>query len=1347
MRRVVLLVLWIILAFFSWVKDAYAGETIQWEEVWGSTNSGSRGGYNRLSIIWENHWDEYCQKIAVNSDSFIIHALVAQFCCYTFGDLKARIRQADYPYNIVLNNIDLPDPGAMWQFEWVASDTIPIELDGDYLFCVYCESGMGIPCGGEFVIAEDASPAPNESGMRWQEGLGWLYNEPDYMIYVEQKVGVAPNQPPVANAGPDNTVTKGVPFKLDGTHSYDPDDNYDKLSFKWTWTEDGTQYTATMDTPTVAINTVGQFPIVLEVTDPWGLSDTDTVVITVRESSPPNQLPTAYIDTIFENPELVGFPITFRGHGTDSDGSVVAWKWESSIDGRIAEGQGSSCEFQRSNLSIGDHIIYFYVQDDSLEWSTPAKSTLVIADVPQVNFNTRFEWIQPDFTYKITAYVNVVNDVVPIDWIHVYLEDGQGVVLDDYREDADIPAYGTMELTLKRTGSWNWDPLNCCSPIPTGPLEKWFTEAVRVVIQDKHGHEPPQYYAEPPSLTHNEYVPDWKIAGVAAAFRQWTDAVAISAAGAALSWTGLAAVAGAVAEATLLAAAALTCDVAHDPPPADSNYQERVELAFPSLELIPFVAGYGIPALTAATDYATDLLGLFTSLKAYYAAYAKMLGAEIYNNLPYVQVQAKDAIRYGSMAADWYNRLKLSRRIFCQEMLNTITEEDIGAFIDSVATYGLPAEEINTLQGLGFSESEITDIQARIVAMDPAEVMVGFTDSLTDEFNILANLYYNEPFYSVPPSPDPEFAPWETFTWIYLAITSPRDSAAVCSTAVIDGRIVDKDYPVARKDSVQIFIDANLVSNSLPYMWSTTSVQDGWHHIMVQVTDGVFVDFDMIDVLVDNTLPVISTDLTDIDPTIPGIQIRSGTTVSWNIVDPPAGPNGTASGVVGPTDGFITYCELGDTNLIISARDAAGNHTVYSATLTVIPVTEILPTLIYPADDTVLNDNTPTFVWSATVTDGSYTLRYALDSVFTVGVVAITGLTDTTYTVEPLSDTVYYWCVQAIGSQCQHSGYQEHPFKLMIDTKAPGTPALVSPIGGVYLNDSLVVFEWTEVTLLSVGDQDALSTKGVGAPVRYVIEVDTILSFTEPIVDTVATTMDTLKLGEGFYYWRVMAYDLAGNRGNFTNSDSLGVDVTAPNFSLTTMWTDTSFGGPYPVTSVVTDALSGIDSVLLYYRVNNGAWQSTHMVFEDNLYKGEIPEIDTVAKIDYYLWAIDLATNTATDPVGAPTVFYSFNRLGIAEQRIPKPTVFDLYQSTPNPFVSITTIQYQLPIESRVSLRIYDVTGQLVRTLVDTQREPGYYKVVWDGRDDTGRRVTSGIYFYKIRAGPYTATKKLILLR
>ena len=80
------------------------------------------------------------------------------------------------------------------------------------------------------------------------------------------------------------------------------------------------------------------------------------------------------------------------------------------------------------------------------------------------------------------------------------------------------------------------------------------------------------------------------------------------------------------------------------------------------------------------------------------------------------------------------------------------------------------------------------------------------------------------------------------------------------------------------------------------------------------------------------------------------------------------------------------------------------------------------------------------------------------------------------------------------------------------------------------------------------------------------------------------------------------------------------------------------------------------------------------------------------------------------------------------------PSIFRLSQNSPNPFVFTTTIRYQLPIESDVSLKIYSYTGQLVRTLVNTRKESGYYIVSWKGRNDNGKRVSAGIYFCKFEA-------------
>lgn len=96
------------------------------------------------------------------------------------------------------------------------------------------------------------------------------------------------------------------------------------------------------------------------------------------------------------------------------------------------------------------------------------------------------------------------------------------------------------------------------------------------------------------------------------------------------------------------------------------------------------------------------------------------------------------------------------------------------------------------------------------------------------------------------------------------------------------------------------------------------------------------------------------------------------------------------------------------------------------------------------------------------------------------------------------------------------------------------------------------------------------------------------------------------------------------------------------------------------------------------------------------------------------------------------------------------PRFFALGQSYPNPFERITEIRYQIPetgVNPYVSLRIYDVTGRIVKILVNETREPGYYRVLWDGEDDSDKAVASGIYFYRIEAGDFTAVKKIVKTR
>ncbi len=88
-----------------------------------------------------------------------------------------------------------------------------------------------------------------------------------------------------------------------------------------------------------------------------------------------------------------------------------------------------------------------------------------------------------------------------------------------------------------------------------------------------------------------------------------------------------------------------------------------------------------------------------------------------------------------------------------------------------------------------------------------------------------------------------------------------------------------------------------------------------------------------------------------------------------------------------------------------------------------------------------------------------------------------------------------------------------------------------------------------------------------------------------------------------------------------------------------------------------------------------------------------------------------------------------------------------LHQNYPNPFNPTTTINYQLPVNSKVELTVYNLKGQKVKALINETLESGNHTVIWNGKDDKGKPVSSGIYFYKMKTDNYEEAKKMILLK
>lgn len=106
---------------------------------------------------------------------------------------------------------------------------------------------------------------------------------------------------------------------------------------------------------------------------------------------------------------------------------------------------------------------------------------------------------------------------------------------------------------------------------------------------------------------------------------------------------------------------------------------------------------------------------------------------------------------------------------------------------------------------------------------------------------------------------------------------------------------------------------------------------------------------------------------------------------------------------------------------------------------------------------------------------------------------------------------------------------------------------------------------------------------------------------------------------------------------------------------------------------------------------------------------------------------------------------YSPTGMELVESRLP--ATFELSQNYPNPFNPSTEIRFSLAKPSDVTLEVYDIMGRVVATLVNEPRSAGYHKVTWDGRNNAGQTVSSGVYFYRLKAGEFVATKKMVLLK
>ena len=124
--------------------------------------------------------------------------------------------------------------------------------------------------------------------------------------------------------------------------------------------------------------------------------------------------------------------------------------------------------------------------------------------------------------------------------------------------------------------------------------------------------------------------------------------------------------------------------------------------------------------------------------------------------------------------------------------------------------------------------------------------------------------------------------------------------------------------------------------------------------------------------------------------------------------------------------------------------------------------------------------------------------------------------------------------------------------------------------------------------------------------------------------------------------------------------------------------------------------------------------------------------------IYYKVTALDFAGNES-DPAEPETV--------TAVNEPVSPKTFALYPNVPNPFNPRTTIRFELKHATHATLQVFDAAGRLVNTLVNEERNSGIHEVIWQGKDSSGNQVATGVYLYRLRAGDFVETKRMVLLK
>ncbi len=352
-------------------------------------------------------------------------------------------------------------------------------------------------------------------------------------------------------------------------------------------------------------------------------------------------------------------------------------------------------------------------------------------------------------------------------------------------------------------------------------------------------------------------------------------------------------------------------------------------------------------------------------------------------------------------------------------------------------------------------------------------------------------------------------------------------------------------------------------------------------------------------------------------------------------------------------------------------------------------------------------------------------------------------------------DVIYYWRLQARDQQNANSAFSSGTarfFMNKINTPPQAVVSGLSPANNLEMRTARPTISWQ-----AADDPDPSD----GAEVlRYRLQMDDdgefitnveISAQTNPGVTFYIPTQDLHENAR--YSWRVQASDDEGAVSPWSSVQNFFVNaIKEPPQPFEILTPAPIFSSRSDTVMLRWQATSDPDPLdSLRYVVEwstNRSFSPLNTLLPQSNTQYAFVRPSRVDSVFWRLYAVDADTlSTYASNSNQQPCLIRWQTTAVHSSETGLPTEFSLAQNYPNPFNPETTIEFALPKSSHVTIRVYDLVGAEVRTLLDETRKAGYQKITWDAKDTTGRPVPSGVYLYKMQAGDFVAVRKSVIIR